>query len=71
VSLSYVVAEVWPAPGNQTRACYDRDCMSENQPESAEVTFIGFVLSLRGRGGGAPPNPNSQPPPPRWGRRAG
>ena len=32
--------------GNLTRACYDRDCMSENQPESGEVTFIGFVLSL-------------------------
>ena len=32
--------------------------------------FIGFVLSLRGRGGGTPPNPNSQPPPPRWGRGA-
>lgn len=35
------------------------------------IGFIGFVLSLRGRAGGAPPNPNSQPPPPRWGRRAG
>ena len=35
------------------------------------VGFIGFVLSLRGRGdGGTPPNPNSQPPPPRWGRAA-
>jgi hypothetical protein len=35
------------------------------------VGFIGFVLSLRGRGdGGTPPNPNSQPPPPRWGRGA-
>jgi hypothetical protein len=35
------------------------------------VGFIAFVLSLRGRDGGTPPNPNSQPPPPRWGRRAG
>jgi hypothetical protein len=35
------------------------------------VGFIGFVLSLRGKGGGTPPNPNSQPPPPRWGRGAG
>jgi hypothetical protein len=34
------------------------------------VGFIGFVLSLGGRGGGTPPNPNSQPPPPRWGRGA-
>jgi hypothetical protein len=31
--------------------------------------FIGFVLMLRGKGGGTPPDPNSQPPP-RWGRRA-
>jgi hypothetical protein len=34
------------------------------------VGFIGFVLALR-RGGGTPPNPNSKPPPPRWGRAAG
>ena len=33
------------------------------------IGFIGFVLALR-RGGGTPPNPNSQPPPPRWGRAA-
>ena len=31
------------------------------------VGFIGMVLAFR-RGGGAPKNPNSQPPPPRWGR---
>lgn len=31
------------------------------------VGFIGLVLAFR-RGGG-PGNPNSQPPPPRWGRR--
>jgi hypothetical protein len=34
------------------------------------VGFIGLVLAMR-RGGGTPPNPNSQPPPPRWGRGAG
>jgi hypothetical protein len=34
------------------------------------VGFIGFVLMLRGKDGGTPPNPNSQPPPPRWGRAA-
>jgi hypothetical protein len=33
------------------------------------VGFIGFVLAMRRRGGGTPPNPNSQPPAPRWGRR--
>jgi hypothetical protein len=33
------------------------------------VGLIGFVLLLRGKGSGTPPNPNSQPPP-RWGRRA-
>ena len=31
------------------------------------IGFIGLVLALR-RGGGRPQNPNSQPPPPRWGR---
>ncbi|TPL76585.1 hypothetical protein FJ941_25185 [Mesorhizobium sp. B2-3-13] len=31
------------------------------------VGLIGFLLSLRS-GGGRPENPNSQPPPPRWGR---
>ncbi|UVK37980.1 hypothetical protein LHFGNBLO_005101 [Mesorhizobium sp. AR10] len=31
--------------------------------------LIGLVLALRfGGGGGRPENPNSQPPPPRWGR---
>jgi hypothetical protein len=34
------------------------------------VGFIGFVLSFRHRKGGSPANPNSQPPPPRWGRGA-
>ncbi|UDL91432.1 hypothetical protein LGH82_09375 [Mesorhizobium sp. PAMC28654] len=34
------------------------------------VGLIGFVLALRGGGGGRPENPNSQPPPPRWGRDA-
>lgn len=29
--------------------------------------FLGLVFSL-GRGGDRPQNPNSQPPPPRWGR---
>ncbi|MCA0045373.1 hypothetical protein LB577_00145 [Mesorhizobium sp. B283B1A] len=33
------------------------------------VGLIGLVLSLR-FGGGRPDNPNSQPPPPRWGRGA-
>jgi hypothetical protein len=33
------------------------------------IGFIGLVLALRrGKDGGRPPNPNSQPPPPRWGR---
>lgn len=31
------------------------------------VGFIGLVLAFR-RAGGRPRNPNSQPPPPRWGR---
>ncbi|MEI9428947.1 hypothetical protein [Mesorhizobium sp. Cs1299R1N3] len=31
------------------------------------VGLIGFLLSLRS-GGGRPENPNSQPPPPHWGR---
>lgn len=35
------------------------------------IGFIGLVLSLRrGRRGRREPNPNSQPPPPRWGRGA-
>ncbi len=34
------------------------------------IGFIGLVLALR-RGGGRPQNPNSQPPPPRWGRGGG
>ncbi|WP_095202504.1 hypothetical protein [Mesorhizobium carmichaelinearum] len=33
------------------------------------VGLIGFLLTLRSRGG-RPDNPNSQPPPPRWGRGA-
>ncbi|HWK65667.1 MAG TPA: hypothetical protein VNS34_12035 [Rhizobiaceae bacterium] len=33
------------------------------------IGFIGFVMAMR-RGGGRPQNPNSQPPPPRWGRNA-
>ncbi|MER8484913.1 hypothetical protein [Mesorhizobium sp. M1322] len=32
------------------------------------VGLIGLVLALRFGGGGRPQNPNSQPPPPRWGR---
>ena len=32
------------------------------------VGFVGFVLAMRP---GRPRNPNSQPPPPRWGRNAG
>lgn len=36
------------------------------------IGFIGLVLSLRrGRSGPPPQNPNSQPPPPRWGRGGG
>ncbi|BCG89242.1 hypothetical protein MesoLj113c_53520 [Mesorhizobium sp. 113-3-9] len=31
------------------------------------IGLIGFLLSRRS-GGGRPDNPNSQPPPPRWGR---
>ncbi len=34
------------------------------------IGFIGFVLALTRRGGGTPSNPNSQPPPKRWGRGA-
>jgi hypothetical protein len=34
----------------------------------AAIGFIGLMLALTRRGGGAPPNPNSQPPPRRWGR---
>ena len=30
--------------------------------------FIGLVLTFRQAGGSRPENPNSQPPPPRWGR---
>ncbi|PAQ03640.1 hypothetical protein LRP31_25955 [Mesorhizobium mediterraneum] len=30
--------------------------------------LIGLLLALRFGGGGRPQNPNSQPPPPRWGR---
>ena len=30
------------------------------------IGFIGFIASFRGRG---PKNPNSAPPPPRWGRQ--
>ncbi|TPN54214.1 MULTISPECIES: hypothetical protein [unclassified Mesorhizobium] len=33
------------------------------------VGLVGLLLSLRS-GGGRPDNPNSQPPPPRWGRGA-
>lgn len=32
------------------------------------VGFIGLVLAFRRGRGGRPENPNSQPPPPRWGR---
>ena len=33
------------------------------------VGFIGLVIALRrAKGGGRPQNPNSQPPPPKWGR---
>ncbi|QPC93884.1 hypothetical protein [Mesorhizobium sp. INR15] len=33
------------------------------------IGLIGLVLAFRfGGGGGRPENPNSQPPPPRWGR---
>ncbi|QKD04580.1 hypothetical protein [Mesorhizobium loti] len=31
------------------------------------IGLVGFLLTLRS-GGGRPENPNSQPPPPRWGR---
>lgn len=43
------------------------------QPVGFAVMAIGaiaFLLSLRGRGDRPPPNPNSKPPPPRWGRDA-
>jgi hypothetical protein len=36
----------------------------------AAIGFIGLVLALRRGAGGPPPNPNSQPPPRRWGRGA-
>lgn len=32
------------------------------------IGFIGFVLTFRRNRSGHPQNPNSQPPPPRWGR---
>jgi hypothetical protein len=32
------------------------------------IGFIGLVLALRNGRRGTPQNPNSQPPPPRWGR---
>lgn len=35
------------------------------------VGAVGFLISLRLGGDGRPPNPNSKPPPPRWGRGAG
>lgn len=35
------------------------------------IGFIGLVLAFRHRRGGRPENPNSQPPPPRWGRGGG
>lgn len=35
------------------------------------IGFIGLVLAFRRGGGGRPENPNSQPPPPRWGRDGG
>jgi len=48
----------------------------EADPRAQPVGFtaiaigaIAFLLSFRNRGGGTPPNPNSQPPP-RWGRAA-
>ncbi|MEQ1939237.1 hypothetical protein ABMA46_13360 [Mesorhizobium sp. CN5-321] len=34
------------------------------------IGFIGLVLAFRHRFGAPPPNPNSQPPRPRWGRGA-
>lgn len=37
----------------------------------AAIGFIGFVLAVRYGAGGRPGNPNSQPPPPRWGRGGG
>lgn len=36
----------------------------------AAIGFIGLVLTLRRGVGRPPPNPNSQPPPRRWGRGA-
>jgi hypothetical protein len=35
------------------------------------IGFIGFVLTFRRNRSGRPQNPNSQPPPPRWGRGGG
>jgi hypothetical protein len=35
------------------------------------IGAIAFLLSFRKTDSGPPPNPNSQPPPPRWGRTAG
>ncbi len=35
------------------------------------VGFIGLVLAFRRKRSGNPQNPNSQPPPPRWGRGGG
>lgn len=35
------------------------------------VGFLGLIASRRRKRGDPPSNPNSQPPPPRWGREAG
>lgn len=35
------------------------------------IGVIGFVIAMRRRRGSRERNPNSQPPPPRWGRRGG
>ena len=42
---------------------------SRAQPVGFSLIAVGFIgLLLAIRSGGRPQNPNSQPPPPRWGR---
>lgn len=58
------------------------DLVLERRPQPADpraapvgwivmaVGAVALLLSFRGSGGAPPANPNSQPPPPRWGRDA-